>query len=124
MSPRPNLANRIVEHYETHAAAWDRDRQNSSWNDKVWHERFVGKLAKGSTVLDLGCGSGRPVAQHMVERGLIVTGVDSSRTMVAFCRDRLPNQEWIEGDMRLRPIVNESIRNSGWKESESKALAS
>ena len=36
-----DLANRIAGHYEKHAAAWDRDRQNGYWNDKVWHDRFI-----------------------------------------------------------------------------------
>jgi SAM-dependent methyltransferase len=96
----PDLADRIIGHYEKHAAAWDRDRQNSRWNDKIWHDRFIDALGHGATVLDLGCGPGRPVAQHMVERGLRVTGVDSSATMISFCRDRLPQQEWIVADMR------------------------
>jgi cyclopropane fatty-acyl-phospholipid synthase-like methyltransferase len=96
----PDFADRIVGHYEKHAVAWDRDRQNSHWNDKNWHDRFIGKLCKGARVLDLGCGPGRPVAEHMVQRGLRVTGVDSSPTMIAFCRERLPDQEWIVADMR------------------------
>lgn len=96
----PDLAKRIVGHYEKHAAAWDRDRQNSHWNDRIWHDRFIAGFAAGAEVLDLGCGPGRPVARHMVERGLRVTGVDSSPTMIAFCRERLPDQEWIVGDMR------------------------
>jgi SAM-dependent methyltransferase len=95
-----DLADRIVGHYEKHAAAWDRDRQDSYWNDKVWHDRFIGRLGDGAKVLDLGCGPGRPVAQYMVQRGLRVTGVDSSSTMISFCRDRLPDQEWIVADMR------------------------
>jgi hypothetical protein len=36
----------------------------------------------------------------MAEQGLHVTGVDSSRTMISFCRDRLPDQEWLIADMR------------------------
>jgi SAM-dependent methyltransferase len=93
-------ASRIVGHYEKHAAEWDCDRQAGSWNDQIWHDRFIARLARGATVLDLGCGPGRPVAQHMVERGLRVTGIDSSPTMISFCRDRLPDQEWIVADMR------------------------
>lgn len=93
-------ASRIIGHYEKHATAWDSDRQNSSWNDQVWHDRFIDNLAAGAKVLDLGCGSGRPVAQHMHERGLHVTGVDSSPTMISFCRSRLPDHEWIVADMR------------------------
>jgi SAM-dependent methyltransferase len=95
-----DLASRIIAHYEKHAAAWDCDRQNSFWNDKVWHDRFIARLGSGAAVLDLGCGPGRPVAQHMVDCGLRVTGVDSSPAMIAFCRERLPDQEWIVADMR------------------------
>jgi SAM-dependent methyltransferase len=96
----PDFANQIIGHYEKHAAAWDLDRQNSYWNDKIWHDRFIGRLGKGAQVLDLGCGPGRPVAQHMIEQGLRVTGVDSSQAMISFCRERLPDQEWIVADMR------------------------
>jgi SAM-dependent methyltransferase len=96
----PDFARQIIGHYEKHAAAWDRDRQDSYWNDKIWHDRFIGRLAKGAQVLDLGCGAGRPVAQHMIERGLRVTGVDASPAMISLCRERLPDQEWIVADMR------------------------
>jgi SAM-dependent methyltransferase len=95
-----HLASLIIGHYERHATAWDSDRQNSAWNDKTWHSRFVDRLPTGARVLDLGCGSARPVAQHMAERGLRVTGVDSSPTMISLCRSRLPDHEWIVADMR------------------------
>ena len=94
------FASKIVGHYEKHAIAWDRDRQNGYWNDKVWHDRFIGRLGNGAKVLDLGCGLGRPVAQHMADLGLHVTGVDSSPTMISLCRERLPDHEWIVADMR------------------------
>lgn len=96
----PDLADRIVGHYDKHAAAWDHDRQISYWNDRLWQDRFIDRLAHGGKVLDLGCGSGRPVAQHMVERGLRVSGIDSSPSMISFCRERLPDEEWILADMR------------------------
>jgi ubiquinone/menaquinone biosynthesis C-methylase UbiE len=94
------LADRIVGHYEKHATTWDRARQKAAWNDKVWHDRFVDALPPGACVLDLGCGSGYPVAQYMVDRGLRVTGVDSSPTMITLCCGRLPDHEWIVADMR------------------------
>jgi SAM-dependent methyltransferase len=95
-----HLASRIIGHYEKHATAWDDDRQNSGWNDRVWHDLFTTSLPAGAWVLDLGCGSGRPAAQHMHERGLHVTGVDSSPTMISLCRSRLPGHDWIVADMR------------------------
>jgi cyclopropane fatty-acyl-phospholipid synthase-like methyltransferase len=62
---------------------------------------FIAALPAGATVLDLGCGSGSPVAKHMAEHGLHVSGVDSSPTLISLCRERLPDQEWLVGDMRL-----------------------
>jgi SAM-dependent methyltransferase len=99
------MADRVIEHYERHARAWDADRNRYAdpWNDKPWHDRFVVALQDvgAATVLDLGCGSGSPVATYMAERGLQVTGVDSSPTLISLCRERLPNHEWLVGDMRL-----------------------
>src|SRR5260370_8365395 len=37
----------------------------------------------------------------MAEHGLHVSGVDSSPTLISLCRERLPYQEWLVGDMRL-----------------------
>lgn len=94
------LADRIVAHYERHARAWDADRRMANWNDKPWHDRFIATLPSTASVLDLGCGSSSPVAQHMVASGFRVTGVDSSPTLISLYRQRLPDQEWLVEDMR------------------------
>lgn len=95
-----DLAERIIGHYEKHARNWDADRRINGWNDKGAHDCFIAALPKGAPVLDLGCGSGSPVAAYMVERGLHVTGVDASPTLISLCQDRLPSQEWVAADMR------------------------
>jgi SAM-dependent methyltransferase len=95
-----DAASRIVAHYERHAGSWDADRRAAAWNDKPCIERFLGLLAEGTTVLDLGCGGGEPVALDMAARGFHVTGVDSSPTLISLCRSRMPDQEWIVADMR------------------------
>lgn len=90
----------IVGHYERHAILWDADRRKGSYGDKPWHDRFIAALPEGATVLDLGCGGGAPVALHLVGCGMRVTGVDSSPSLIALCRERMPDQEWVAGDMR------------------------
>lgn len=47
-------------------------------------------LLRGATVLDLGCGTGVPISQVLIERGCNVYGVDASPTMVAAFRVRFP----------------------------------
>jgi SAM-dependent methyltransferase len=103
-APMKEAADRVIAHYERHALAWDADRNHNAqeWNDKPWHERFVAALAeRGATVLDLGCGSGSPVAAFLAKRGCHVTGVDASPTLISLCRERLPAHEWLVADMRL-----------------------
>jgi SAM-dependent methyltransferase len=97
-----DMADRIIDHYERHAREWDADRNLhvGPWNDKPWHDRFIAALPRAASVLDLGCGSGSPVGKYMVERGLKVTGLDSSATLISLCRQRLPDHEWRVADMR------------------------
>lgn len=85
--------------YERHATAFDRDR-GKRLVERAWFEQFRQVMTEGADVLDLGCGSGEPVARYLVEKGHRVTGVDSSPTLIGLCRLRFPNQTWIAGDMR------------------------
>jgi SAM-dependent methyltransferase len=94
------LSEKIIAHYERHAAHWDADRRASGWNDRKWHDRFVALLPEGAVVLDLGCGGGSPVAANLVAHGMRVTGVDASPSLIALCRARMPEQQWIVSDMR------------------------
>jgi cyclopropane fatty-acyl-phospholipid synthase-like methyltransferase len=95
-----DAASQIVAHYERHAVSWDADRRAAAWIDKPYIERFLSLLSGGATVLDLGCGGGAPVALYLAAHGFHVTGVDSSPTLIALCRTRMPDQEWLVADMR------------------------
>lgn len=99
--PQHHLADQLPQIYERYAREWDAERNRSKWHDQGWHDRFVNSLPEGATVLDLGCGSGMPVAHHLVQHGFRVTGVDTSPTLIALCRSRMPEQEWIVADMRV-----------------------
>jgi SAM-dependent methyltransferase len=56
-------------------------------------------------VLDLGCGSGRPIAEHLDARGCRITGVDGAAALVDLARERLPGHRWITADMRKLPAL-------------------
>jgi len=90
---------RIIGLYQENALAWDRQR-GRDLHERVWLDRFTALLPEGGTILDIGCGSGKPIAGHLIERGFALTGVDSSETLIDLCRSRFPDQTWIVGDMR------------------------
>jgi SAM-dependent methyltransferase len=95
----PSEADRIISLYERNAHAWDKDR-GGVLLEKTWMDRFLALLPQGASILDLGCGSGRPIARYLVDCGHSVTGVDSSPSLIDICRGRFPQQEWVVADMR------------------------
>ncbi|MDB5314199.1 MAG: methyltransferase [Rhodospirillales bacterium] len=65
-----------------------------------WLAKFLKPLPQTAEILDLGCGSGRPIAAHLIGLGHILTGVDASPQLLAMARDMAPRQRWIAADMR------------------------
>lgn len=47
-------------------------------------------LPKGASILDLGCGTGVPISQSLLEDGFMVYGVDASPTLAAEFGRRFP----------------------------------
>jgi SAM-dependent methyltransferase len=94
-----SAAGRIIDLYERHARRWDADRGRSLL-ERAWLDRFLALLPAGGAVLDLGCGSGEPIARYVGEQAHHVTGVDTSPTLLGLCRARFPTQEWLVADMR------------------------
>ena len=90
---------RIIGLYEENAAAWDAQR-GRDLHERAWLDRFLALLPDGGHILDVGCGSGVPVAQYFLDHGFRVTGVDSSEALIEMCRARFPEQDWIVADMR------------------------
>lgn len=90
---------RIVGLYERHARAFDRDR-GRTLVEKTWLDRFVAELPRDPRILDVGCGTGEPIARYLLGCGSRLVGVDSSPAMIDMCRTRLPEGEWHVADMR------------------------
>lgn len=63
----------------------------------------------GSTVVDVGCGAGRAVAE-LAERGVRAVGVDPSRQMLAAARGRWPEAEFREAGAERLPFADGSVR--------------
>lgn len=99
--PDAAAAEAIVGLYSRYADDWARMRDGPLNSDERPHlERFAAALPGKAEVLDLGCGSGRPIAEWLIGRGFRLTGVDASPGLIARCRAAFPGHEWRLGDMR------------------------
>lgn len=94
-----DAADQIMGLYRRHALAWTTAR-GAHLMESAWLDRFLAVAGASGAVLDLGCGSGLPIARELVRRGLAVVGVDSAPEMIALFQANLPDQHAHVGDMR------------------------
>lgn len=89
----------VIDVYQRHGAAWATLREDALI-EVGWLDRFCSLLPSRSAVLDIGCGSGQPIALDLIRRGFDVTGVDSTPTMLELFRRNLPGAAAHLADMR------------------------
>jgi ubiquinone/menaquinone biosynthesis C-methylase UbiE len=66
-------------------------------------EEIDALIPAGASVLDLGCGTGVPVAKIFTESGRRVVGVDISEGMLKLAREQVPAAEFVHANFRDLP---------------------
>lgn len=97
-------ADNIIPLYQQNSAFWDSQRngaqEDSPRCEVPWLERFLAQLPPNGHILDIGCGTGEPIAGYFIRQGFNVTGIDGAPAQIARCRKRFPQQRWLVNDMR------------------------
>jgi len=88
----------VPQAYDRIADKFFADR-STQLRERKYLDLTVAGLPVGASVLDLGCGTGRPIAEELVARGYVVTGVDGSAKMLEIARRNLPGMRLIHARM-------------------------
>ena len=99
MDNQSQLASNIIEIYKKHGRAWTALRGQHLY-EKGWLDQFLALLPQQAEILDLGCGSGKPIADYLIQQGHCIMGVDSSDVMIEMAQQNFPAHIWHLADMR------------------------
>jgi SAM-dependent methyltransferase len=87
--------------YDRIAEQWHNIFRGQAYVDRTLG--YVDKILEGlppqAKVLDLGCGTGNPIAKHIIEQGFRVVAVDQSKELLKIAKTIVPEAEFIYGDM-------------------------
>lgn len=81
-------------------ATWFSENRYSGLMEKRYLDELISRIPTGGTVLDLGCGTGKPILEYLVSKDLHVTGIDASSSILDIARANFPKTEFILKDMR------------------------
>lgn len=87
--------------YDHIAEQWYKNFRGQTYVDRTlgYVDKILEGLPSQAKVLDLGCGTGNPIAKHIVERGFRVVGIDQSEKLLEIAKTIVPEAELLHADM-------------------------
>jgi len=79
---------------------WFAKNRYAVLEEKGYLDNMLEKLPPNASVLDLGCGSGKPILEYLISQKVKVLGVDASEQMLEIARANFPDTGFILKDMR------------------------
>ncbi|WP_231729874.1 trans-aconitate 2-methyltransferase [Pedobacter sp. Leaf176] len=79
---------------------WFAENRPRNLMEKKYLDMLISHIPAGGSILDVGCGTGFPIMNYLLEKGFNVTGVDASEKMLQLAERNFPSKEFILADMR------------------------
>jgi SAM-dependent methyltransferase len=96
----------VAESYNVIAPSYEKYFRNSTNSSKFDDllEKFISYLPANAKVIDAGVGGGIPTSKFLLNKGIDVTGIDQSQTMLDIAKNNVPNA-------KLRKVNITEIKN-------------
>lgn len=95
-----NNKDKVYLIYDEIAEWFDSHRNKDLTMERSYLDILQTQIPAGGKILDVGCGTGEPIAKFFIENGYQITGVDASQKMIDLCQQSFPKGKWILADMR------------------------
>lgn len=82
-------------------AVWYSENRCTKLKEKKYLDSLIAHLPIEGHVLDLGCGTGKPILEYLVSKSINVAGVDASSEMLKIAKTNFPPTDFILQDMRF-----------------------
>lgn len=82
-------------------ADWFAENRSTELMEKSYLDQLISLLPSHAQVLDLGCGTGKPIFDYLINKGVNSIGIDASSAMLDIAKANFPEETFILQDMRL-----------------------
>ncbi|SDH83495.1 Methyltransferase domain-containing protein [Nitrosomonas sp. Nm132] len=63
--------------------------------EKNYLDVLLSDFPDNALVMDIGCGTGRPMAEYVISKGHRVLGIDQAEKLIQLARARFPDEQWV-----------------------------
>ena len=88
---------KIKQSYDNIAETWHKERE---WHiEKPSIDEAIIHLKPSATILDVGCGTGKPIAAYLIGKGFDVYGLDISPKLIQYAKSVIPEKKLFLADI-------------------------
>jgi 2-polyprenyl-3-methyl-5-hydroxy-6-metoxy-1,4-benzoquinol methylase len=103
-----NMNDKVRDGYNVAAKAYSSVFRDQFKNNKHL-DLLIEHLPEKASILDIGCGSGKPIDAYLVERGFSVIGIDISEEQIKLAKQNVPSADFRVADSRVCPNISSQL---------------
>jgi len=81
-------------------ANWFAENKCVDLIEQNYIKALISEIKSNADVLDIGCGTGKPILEYLLNKNLNIIGVDASKETLTIARNNFPTTEFVLEDMR------------------------